>query len=465
MATTVVETQAQPPNLTVQDFEQKPAAPRLDDRFAALKQEIINDVDPKVLKQSYERLKAELADEVERLERLQQAAIPEVQWADVQANGGKIPDNVAEEAKHAGCVLFRGVIPEEQALKWKQELKDYTLRHRAVGGRPLSNPTFWLLYWTRPQVQARSHPEILRAMNSVMKLWHVEDDSLPIDMDSQVHYADRFRIRRAGDKEYSLKAHLDSSAIERWEDPTYRSNYEAILKGEWEKFDPWRMDNRPDAVTDLYQQQGSCSAFRAMQGWLSMSHCGPGEGTLRVLPSLKLSMAYIMLRPFFLDEELDTSEPTFPGATPGKGQFHPTSKFHPHLKQDTSIISVPKVHPGDYMFWHCDLVHEVEDQHNGEEDSSVFYNASIPLCPYNIENMLRMRQSFRDVEPPRDFYRDIGGPYELEREHEDHGAREENILSLEGRRALGLEPFDEDEAGLSVGQKNVRKMANDAMRK
>lgn len=35
-------------------------------------------------------------------------------------------------------------------------------------------------------------------MNAVMKLWHVDDDSLPIDMESQVHYADRFRIRRAG---------------------------------------------------------------------------------------------------------------------------------------------------------------------------------------------------------------------------------------------------------------------------
>lgn len=110
------------------------------------------------------------------------------------------------------------------------------------------------------------------------------------------------------------------------------------------------MDNRPDAVTDLYQQAGSCSAFRAMQGWLSMSNCGPGEGTLRVLPSLKLSMAYIMLRPFFQDEEFDVSQPTFPGATPGKGQFFPTLKHHPHLQQDRSIISVPTVHPGDYMF-------------------------------------------------------------------------------------------------------------------
>lgn len=81
-----------------------------------------------------------------------------------------------------------------------------------------------------------------------------------------------------------------------------------------------------------------------------MSHCGPGEGTLRVLPNLKLTMAYIMLRPFFMNEDLDASQPTFPGSTPGHGQFFPTSKFHPHLQQDRSIISVPKVHPGDYMF-------------------------------------------------------------------------------------------------------------------
>lgn len=87
MATTIVETQPQPASLTLQDFEERPVAPKLDDRFAALKQEIIRDVDPTVLKQSYERLKTELANEVERLARLQQAAIPEVQWADIKANG------------------------------------------------------------------------------------------------------------------------------------------------------------------------------------------------------------------------------------------------------------------------------------------------------------------------------------------------------------------------------------------
>lgn len=66
---------------------EKPTPPRLDDRFAALKQEIIKNVDRKKLQDSYERLRVELAGEVERLEKLQQDAIPEVQWAEVVANG------------------------------------------------------------------------------------------------------------------------------------------------------------------------------------------------------------------------------------------------------------------------------------------------------------------------------------------------------------------------------------------
>ena len=75
-------------------------------------------------------------------------------------------------------------------------------------------------------------------------------------------------------------------------------------------------------------------------------------------------------------------------------------------------------------------------------DLQVIYNANIPLCPYNIENMMTMRKAFRDVVSPPDFYLDCGGPYEVEKQHEDHGAREENILTLEGRRALGLADFD-----------------------
>lgn len=82
-----------------------------------------------------------------------------------------------------------------------------------------------------------------------------------------------------------------------------------------------------------------------------------------------------MLRPFFVDgERFDASQPTFPGATPGHGQFFPTRKWHPHLQLERTVVSVPRVRPGDYVFWHADLVHEVERRHNGLEDSSVSFN-------------------------------------------------------------------------------------------
>ncbi|RFU25068.1 hypothetical protein B7463_g11271, partial [Scytalidium lignicola] len=427
--------------------------PQLHARFAALKREIIRPENEEAVKASYERLKVALAVEVERIGAQQTAAIPECKWSDVVANGGKIPEDVARQAKVAGCILFRGLFPAEQCLKWKAELFDYTKRHAKVGGKPKSDPTTWLLYWTRPQVQLRSHPEMLKAMHATSALWNITDDTLPIDPASQIAYCDRIRLRKPWDKAYSLKAHLDSSSTERWEDPAYRSCYRKIFEGKWEEYDPWCMDQRADAKVDLYQGTGSCSGFRSFQGWLSLSDCGPGEGTLRVLPNIKLATAYIMLRPFFQNESLDISQPTLPGATPGRGQLFVTSKYHPHLEQDRTIISVQKVHPGDYMFWHTDLAHEVEDENNGPSDSSVIYVPNVPLCPYNIQNMLNHRKAFREVVSPPDYVRDFGGPYEYEREHEDHGARVENILTVEGKRALGLVQFDENEPGITEGQK------------
>ena len=88
----------------------------------------------------------------------------------------------------------------------------------------------------------------------------------------------------------------------------------------------------------------------------------------------------------------------------------------------------------------------------------------MPLCTYNIQNMLNHRKAFREAVPPPDYIRDFGGPYELEYQHDDHGAREENILTVEGRRALGLEELDEDEPGLTESQRKVRRMANEEMR-
>lgn len=195
---------------------------------------------------------------------------------------------------------------------------------------------------------------------------------------------------------------------------------------------------------------------------MGLSHTSTGEGTLRLVPELKLTTAYQLLRPFFiLDETFDDITPLFPGAKPGGLQFYPTQKLHPHLQLEKSMVGIPPVKPGDYVFWHCDLVHEVDKFHTGTRDSSVSYNACVPLCPYNLENLSSMRQSFMDVMPPKDFQNYEHG--ELERDHEDHGAKEENVWSIAGKRALGLEPFDVDEPGLSSGQRRMREMANEKL--
>ena len=74
-------------------------------------------------------------------------------------------------------------------------------------------------------------------------------------------------------------------------------------------------------------------------------------------------------------------------------------KTHPHLRLDKTMVSVPKLEPGDQIYCsfvivlevfnflmglhpitgHCDGVHAVEALHGGDNDSSVFYIPAVPL--------------------------------------------------------------------------------------
>ena len=102
--------------------------------------------------------------------------------------------------------------------------------------------------------------------------------------------------------------------------------------------------------------------FRPWQGWTALSRTGAGEGTLQVLPMLTLAAAYIMLRPFFArrpgapprslaadDWALDLESTAYPGSVPAKAQ-ELNAETHPHLELAKTLVSIPRVEPGDQVY-------------------------------------------------------------------------------------------------------------------
>lgn len=220
-----------------------------------------------------------------------------------------------------------------------------------------------------------------------------------------------------------VQPHIDGGSCERWEENGYGRGgvYHDIWQGNWEKYDPWEASSRLPVESDLYGGAGACSAFRAAQGWLSMSHSSAFEGTLLVNPLLQLATAYFLLRPFFTPktdpsnqvsvtgsiEQVNTEEYLSPdnwkledkpsswlqGANIGRGQ-ELNALLHPHLNLPETMVHIPKVQPGDYVVWHCDGIHAVDKTHAGKSDSSVLYIPACPLTERNAEYLVRQRDCF-----------------------------------------------------------------------
>jgi hypothetical protein len=66
--------------------------------------------------------------------------------------------------------------------------------------------------WTKPQVQARSHPNILATTVWLNNLYHTASGETieGVDLSTPLTYADRFRIRHPGTKWYMFTPHVDS---------------------------------------------------------------------------------------------------------------------------------------------------------------------------------------------------------------------------------------------------------------
>ncbi|KAF8953191.1 hypothetical protein BDZ97DRAFT_1679874 [Flammula alnicola] len=428
----------------------------LPDRFTNLKKELWNDG----MVESWREVLASLEPAVEEVASKGSDIVPRVSYDDLK---GGLSQEQLHRIKTTGTVIVTGGVPKEEALGWKQSIKDYAaanadrVKGNTFPGFPPDNIQVFEIYNSKAQTLARTHPGLINTQKFLLSLWHASDPNSEVSLQTPVSYFDRLRIRQPGDAKFTLGPHVDGGSVERWEDKGLQKVFGNILKGgsQWKKHDPFDVTPRIGAKQDLYHASNACSIFRAWQGWTSMSSTGPNEGTLRVLPMLSLASAYILLRPFFrpvnpLSDSLkfadwvpDLDSPTFPGSSIGKTQ-ELNEKTHPHLKLAQTMVSIPRVEPGDQVYWHCDVVHAVESQHRGLGDSSVLYIPAVPLTIHNASYMRDQRINFLAGLPAPDF---PGG--EGESKFVGRGSVQE-IQTEEGRRMFGLEAFAPNpENGLS----------------
>lgn len=76
----------------------------------------------------------------------------------------------------------------------------------------------------------------------------------------------------------------------------------------------------------------------------------------------------------------DVPADTLCGAFEGRSQ-EIMAKWHPHLVD--GMMSIPRVRPGDMVFWHCDAIHAVDSVHRGVSDSAVFFIPAGAACKLN----------------------------------------------------------------------------------
>ncbi|KPM41086.1 hypothetical protein AK830_g5467 [Neonectria ditissima] len=445
--------------------------PPLPDRFRQLKCDLVRGREAEI-KHSWTRLLGELRRENDVIAAKGPAVIPQVEYKDLEAG----IDGLQAEIRKRGAVVVRGVVPAGEARAYKEEAEEYIAKNPATRAFPQHDPQVYELYWSAPQLKARSHPALLDVQRQLMaRLWHTSSATARISLDHPLTYADRLRIRQPGDAAFALGPHMDGGSVERWEPAGYGRGavYDAVFAGRWEDYDAWDAGGRVSAVNNLYEGLGPCTMFRAWQGWLSMSATRPREGTLLVKPLVQLSTAYVLLRPFFeagaaavgspgyLDAAnwrftgVDAMTSELQGATPGTGQ-ELNDELHPHLELERSMVHVPEIGPGDYVAWHCDTIHSVDRVHVGTGDSSVLY---IPVCPtteLNAAYAARQRSAFRAGTPGPDFPGGDGEARHVDRPSEEMLRRWGGDA---GARAMGLEPQDVN-AGMMAGPREAVERAN-----
>ena len=340
---------------------------------------------------------------IEELNKKNENIIPEVKFDDLKLN----LKDLTSEVKKRGCVVIRDVFDDDLIIQMNKDLEQYIEENnyyedqkkkadidKYFSDLKSGKPQIFGLYWSKPQVNIRQSIELDVVKKWLNQLWTYKQNNESIfDPNHELVYADRVRRREPGDSTLGLSPHCDAGSVERWIDKGYQAVYEKIFADNFKEYDPFDAANRNK--TKEIESPAVSHVFRTFQGWVALTEQGPGDGTLQLIPIAK-SMAYILTRAL-LD---DVDEKDLCSSMPARA-LSVNSKYHSLLLR--GLVSIPKMNPGDTVWWHPDVVHAVEDHHTGKGYSNVVYVGSTPYCEKNLAYAKKQSQKFVEGKSPPDF--------------------------------------------------------------
>lgn len=376
-------------------------------------------------------------EEIGHLRDSGKSVIPEIDFDTLGQSGFSQQENIL--IKKRGCVVIRNTFDSSLAQGWNEQIGNYINEvgyyenpdkglDKYFSSLQEGKPQIFSVYWSLPQIEARQHENLATVRRFLNRLWKYDADGKQVfDPDRECAYADRTRRREPGDNSLGLKPHIDGDSVERWlENSGYQSVYRHLLDGNWEKYDPFDASYR--TVTSQISSPAVlvCSMFRTFQGWTALSAQGSGDGTSLLILGTRI-LGWMNLRAL----QEDVPEDELCGVQPGRAL---SCNFEWHDLVLGDLCTLPKMQPGDSIWWHADLVHAVEDAQTGNDYSNVIYISAAPYCEKNSNFLNKQAECFLAGKSSPDF-----APENYEINYEGRAGIDD--LSELGKKQMGLEKW------------------------
>ena len=381
---------------------------------------------------NFKKIEKYIQKEVAIIKESKDSIIPEIEFEDISIKDQKI---IKDKVFKRGCVIIRNVFDKKKVRELNEDLDKYVMENnyfedqkKKIGidkyfsDLKSGKPQIFGLYWSKAQSEIRHSKEMETVKKWLNNLWNYNYEGKNVfDPNRELVYADRVRRREPGDDTLGLSPHCDAGSIERWTDKAYQKIYNDIFSDNFENFNPYDARYRDETIE--FESPAVAHVFRTFQGWTALTEQGPNDGTLQLIPIAK-GMSYVLTRAL-LD---DVPENELCGSKAGKA-LSINEKYHSLLLE--GLISIPKMNPGDTIWWHPDVVHAVEEKHQGKNYSNVIYVGATPYCKKNIDYIKKQSKKFIEGKSPPDF-----APEDYEVNYK--GRVTVNDLSELAKKQLGL---------------------------